>query len=73
VKRLVCSGVGRWDWVKARDMKLGWVFAFQEDFYSVLEDRSLCPALEQCVLEGQVQNSLERLTARVRTRLNVEY
>ena len=58
VKQLVCSGVGRWDWVKANNTKLGWVFAFQEDFYSVLEDRNLCPLLEQCVLEGQVQEFL---------------
>jgi len=56
VKRLVCSGVGRWDWVKTKNTKLGWVFAFQEDFYSVLEDRTLCSSLEQCVLEGQVQD-----------------
>jgi len=58
VKRLVCSGVGRWDWVKTKNTKLGWVFAFQEDFYSVLEDTSLCSLLEQCILEGQEENSI---------------
>ena len=56
VKRLRCSGVGRWGWVKTKNTKLGWAFAFQEEFYSVLEDRTLCPLLEQCVLEGQVQD-----------------
>lgn len=56
VKQLVCSGVGRWDWVKANNTKLGWVFSFQENFYSVLEDRRLCPLLEQCVLDGQEQD-----------------
>jgi hypothetical protein len=28
VKQLVCSGVGCWDWVKANNTKLGWVFSF---------------------------------------------
>lgn len=56
VKRLVCSGVGRWDWVKTKNTKLGWAFAFLEDFYSVLADTTFCPLLEQCVLEGQVQD-----------------
>jgi hypothetical protein len=58
LKRLVCSGVGRWGWVKTRNTRLGWVFAFQKDFYSVLEDRNLCSLLEQCVLEGQVHDFL---------------
>jgi hypothetical protein len=58
VKRLVCSGVGRWDWVKTKNTKLGWVFDFQEDFYSVLEDSTICSLLEQCVLEGQLQDSI---------------
>lgn len=58
VKELVCSGIGRWDWVKANNTKLGWVFAFQEDFYSVFKNKSLCPLLEHCVLEGQVQDTI---------------
>lgn len=58
VKKLVCSGIGRWDWIKANNTKLGWVFAFQEDFYSILKNRSLCPLLEHCVLEGQVQDTI---------------
>ena len=66
VKRLRCSGVGRWGWVKTKITKLGWAFTFKEEFYSVLEDRTLCPLLEQCVLEGQVQD-LTSLRHRIHT------